>query len=197
MPPKSKTPSLPVEQLDVARALFLRRGATPKWVASQLDPPAHWRAVEAAARQFGWIGERLDRNAALSRSNKRSSEEMVALEAEQDERHALQARRVLEARDMLIDRAVSDIQTMSPAQARKALRDFDGLKDLQFVERLARDRKTDKTETTTSEVAQALHDVAAALDRAEGVDPADAEGVGDDAPGPGVDGPRGPEAGSS
>jgi transposase-like protein len=192
---RSNLPSLTPDQLDTARALYLRRGATIQWVAAALGVSSV--SVRAACHREQWDYEKNLREAARTARAKPNAERQTEIEAEQDECHAALARREIELRKALVEKAAAAVGDMTPREAMRALRAVSGSKDLQFVERLARDRKTDKTETTTSEVAQALHDVAAALDRAEGVDPADAEGVGDDAPGPGVDSPRGPEAGSS
>jgi hypothetical protein len=104
-----------------------------------------WRTVESAACSLGWKDEKRARDMARERRAKPDAEAQVAIEAEQDERHADQARRVLDARDLLIERAIGDIQGMTAKEARRALRDFDGLKDLQFVERIARGRSTEKT----------------------------------------------------
>ena len=148
MAPHAKRPPRPAlapDQLDLARVLYLRLGATAKWVADQLDPPCDWHTVVAAARHLGWDVEREHLSDARKARAKPNAEAQIALEVEQDERAAARARREWDLRDLLLERAFSDVSTMTPKEARRALQVVTGMKDLQFVERLARGRMTDRT----------------------------------------------------
>lgn len=148
--PRPTPPDLSPDQLDLARNLYLRRGATPKWVAEVLG--VTWRSVQSAAIGLGWVREREERDDLRKRRAKPDAIAQVALEAEQDERHAALARRELELREALVEKAQAALVDMSPKDALRALGRFSGLKDLQFVERLARNRNTDKTDQGEDEV---------------------------------------------
>lgn len=153
MPPKGRKRAVPLpdltpDQLDTARNLYLRRGATPKWVAEQLG--VSWRSVESAIQTLGWALDRRERDELRRSRAKPDAAAQVALEAEQDERHAALARRELDLREALVEKAHAALVDMTPEQALRSLSRFSGLKDLQFVERLARNRSTDKTDSTTA-----------------------------------------------
>jgi hypothetical protein len=168
-------PALAPDQLDLARSLYLRRGATPKWVAQQFDPPLDWRTIQAAALQLGWALEREKLDDARKARRRPDAEAQIALEVEQDERHAAQARRELDLRDLLIARAFSDVQGMTAKEARAALRAVSGIKDLQFVERLARNRATERIADDAAENLRAVSEkMLAALEKkkTEGAPPA-------------------------
>lgn len=152
--PRPTPPDLSPDQLDLARNLYLRRGATPKWVAEVLG--VTWRSVQSAAIGLGWVREREERDDLRKRRAKPDAIAQVALEAEQDERHAALARRELELREALVEKAQAALVDMSPKDALRALGRFSGLKDLQFVERLARGRATDKIEADAAENLRAL-----------------------------------------
>jgi hypothetical protein len=155
-PKRAPLPALTPGQLDLAHALYLRRGATPRWVASQFQPRVDWRSVEATARALRWKEEKLQLDIARERRSKLEADAQLALEVEQDECHAAQARRTLQLRELLVEGAFEAVGKMTPAEKLSALRHVDDLKDLQFVERLARGRATDKIEADAAENLRAL-----------------------------------------
>lgn len=153
---RSPPPDLTPDQLGLAEPLYLRRGATPRWVAAQFKPRVSWRSVEAAARALGWKEQKLRLDIARERRTKLDADARLAQEIEQDERHAARARRELDLREQLVEGAFQAVGKMTPAEKLQALRQVGALKDLQFVERLARGRATDKIEADAAENLRAL-----------------------------------------
>lgn len=155
-PKRAPPPDLTPDQFDLAEYLYLRRGATSRWVAAQFKPSVSWRSVEAAARALGWKEKKLRLDIARERRTKLDADARLALEIEQDERHAARARRELDLREQLVEGAFQAVGKMTPAEKLQALRQVGALKDLQFVERLARGRATDKIEADAAENLRAL-----------------------------------------
>lgn len=112
----------------------------------------HWRSVEAASQGLGWALERTKREDARKARAKPDAARQVEIEVEQDERHAAIAKRELELREALVEKAATAVGTMTAKEALSALRSVGDAKGLQFVERMARGRTTDKTETAGNDL---------------------------------------------
>lgn len=143
-------PTLTPDQLDSARALYMRRGSSAAWVASELGVTV--QSVKGAAKREGWDWDRDLRKDARNAREKPDAAHQAELEAEQDERHAAIAKRELELREALVEKAATAVGTMTAKEALSALRSVGDAKGLQFVERMARGRTTDKTETAGSDL---------------------------------------------
>jgi hypothetical protein len=166
-------PALAPDQYDTAHALYLRHGATPRWVAAHLTPPVDWRTVQAAVHGLGWDLEKLLLEKARTLRAKRGAEEQIALEVEQDEHHAALARREMELRERLVEKAHMAVDGMTPAEAVRALGKVASFKDTQFVERLARNRATERVADDAAENLRALSEkmLAALAKKAQGEPP--------------------------
>jgi hypothetical protein len=171
-----KIPVVPLTDDQIARAewLFLHHSDNCTWIAKHLhaDP----RAVASACRAGGWKHAKALRMLVATQAAKRSAEDKALRDAEQDERLAEVARQELNLRASLLAKAVKAVDSMTPTEAMRALRNLSGTKDLQAVERLAAGRSTDKTEIDTGLVA--YEDVMARLTHAAEAAPDDPNGSG-------------------